>query len=207
MYHELTFLRDSASIYFGIEGLIDCHCYKELTYTTPNDAFMSSFGNEEGLLREPQPSTWDAMLKEKDGADSGASVEMVCGNHLYPLTEYEAPLRCAMTHPRPMEIRIRRGEGACHAQTTHPAGPHLGPDVRGFFGKMTWDQVKKHGSYIGVMEDRILNEDETTGDHDPAVAAMADGVTARSLRAMSLGTEIRVARVRERLLQAGTRKI
>jgi len=61
--------------YFDIEGLIKCDAWKELVYITPTPDFISS-GYDHRRKRVAQPENWDALLKEKDGVNSGAEVQM-----------------------------------------------------------------------------------------------------------------------------------
>ncbi|KAF2449458.1 hypothetical protein P171DRAFT_193343 [Karstenula rhodostoma CBS 690.94] len=61
--------------YFDIEGLIKCDAWKELVYITPNTDFIAS-GYDHRRKRVAQPEHWDALLKEKDGEQSGAEVQM-----------------------------------------------------------------------------------------------------------------------------------
>ncbi|KAL8919859.1 MAG: hypothetical protein Q9208_006592 [Pyrenodesmia sp. 3 TL-2023] len=161
---------------FSIKGLVDCQGYKELNYTTANDAFMNSFfACDELMLPDPQPSTWDATLKQKDGADSGASVEMVCGVDFSPLTEYETAQQRTTTRRTPIEIRVRRGRGATCTQAIHPDGRHLQPDVRHLFQKMTWKQMKEQGVYIERTEDGYdIRDKDEINDHNSTAEDVAD---------------------------------
>lgn len=61
--------------YFDIESLIKCDAWKELIYITPNTDFIAS-GYDHRRKRVAQPEGWDALIKERDGEDSGAVVQM-----------------------------------------------------------------------------------------------------------------------------------
>ncbi|KAF2690183.1 hypothetical protein K458DRAFT_413005 [Lentithecium fluviatile CBS 122367] len=61
--------------YFDIEKLLQSDAWKELIYITPNTDFLAS-GYDHRKKRQVQPETWDAMIKERDGGESGAEVEM-----------------------------------------------------------------------------------------------------------------------------------
>ncbi|KAF2130254.1 hypothetical protein P153DRAFT_288873 [Dothidotthia symphoricarpi CBS 119687] len=61
--------------YFDIEALLQSEAWKELTYITPCTDFIAS-GYDVRRKRQVQPQTWDVMLKERDGEESGAEVEM-----------------------------------------------------------------------------------------------------------------------------------
>ncbi|KAF2261602.1 hypothetical protein CC78DRAFT_583531 [Lojkania enalia] len=61
--------------YFDIEGLLKSDAWKELVYITPNTDFIAS-GYDYRQKRVAQPENWNALIQERDGADSGAKVEM-----------------------------------------------------------------------------------------------------------------------------------
>jgi hypothetical protein len=61
--------------YFDIEHLLHSDAWKELVYITPNTDFIAS-GYDHRKKRQAQPETWSAMLKERDGEESGAEVQM-----------------------------------------------------------------------------------------------------------------------------------
>tara|TARA_R110002003_G_scaffold70_40_gene6653 strand:- start:6441 stop:7385 length:945 start_codon:yes stop_codon:yes gene_type:complete len=62
--------------YFDIESLLKSDAWKELTYITPCTDFLAS-GYDHRRKRLTQPKTWDALIKERDGEDSGAEVQMM----------------------------------------------------------------------------------------------------------------------------------
>jgi hypothetical protein len=61
--------------YFDIEALLKSDAWKELVYITPNTDFLAS-GYDHRRKRVAQPENWDALLKERDGEESGAEVQM-----------------------------------------------------------------------------------------------------------------------------------
>jgi hypothetical protein len=61
--------------YFDIETLLRSDAWKELVYTIPNTDFLAS-GYDHRKKREAQPDTWNTLLIERDGKDSGAQVQM-----------------------------------------------------------------------------------------------------------------------------------
>ena len=61
--------------YLDIEGLLKSDAWKSLTYITPCTDFIAS-GYDHRRKRQQQPENWDTLLKERDGNDSGASVQM-----------------------------------------------------------------------------------------------------------------------------------
>lgn len=61
--------------YMDIESLLNSDAWKKLIYITPCTDFIAS-GYDHRKRRQQQPSSWDALLKERDGEASGASVQM-----------------------------------------------------------------------------------------------------------------------------------
>ena len=61
--------------YFDIEALLNGNAWKELTYITPCTDFIAS-GYDHRRKRLAQPESWDALIKERDGEESGAEVKM-----------------------------------------------------------------------------------------------------------------------------------
>ncbi|RMZ67633.1 alpha beta-hydrolase [Pyrenophora seminiperda CCB06] len=61
--------------YFDIEALLRSDAWKHLTYITPSTDFIAS-GYDHRRKRLAQPETWDALLKERDGKEFGAEVQM-----------------------------------------------------------------------------------------------------------------------------------
>lgn len=61
--------------YMDFEALLKSDAWKKLTYVTPCTDFIAS-GYDHRRKRQQQPESWDAMLKERDGDDSDASVKM-----------------------------------------------------------------------------------------------------------------------------------
>ncbi|KAI1593627.1 Pkinase domain containing protein [Pyrenophora tritici-repentis] len=61
--------------YFDIEALLRSNAWKHLTYITPCTDFIAS-GYDHRRKRSAQPETWDALLKERDGEEGGAEVQM-----------------------------------------------------------------------------------------------------------------------------------
>ncbi|KAJ4984628.1 hypothetical protein SVAN01_09884 [Stagonosporopsis vannaccii] len=61
--------------YMDIETLLKSNAWKKLTYITPCTDFIAS-GYDHRRKRQQQPENWDAMIKERDGEASGASVHM-----------------------------------------------------------------------------------------------------------------------------------
>ncbi|KAJ8114806.1 hypothetical protein OPT61_g3401 [Boeremia exigua] len=61
--------------YMDFEALLKSDAWKRLTYITPCTDFIAS-GYDHRRKRRQQPETWDAMLKEREGDASDASVKM-----------------------------------------------------------------------------------------------------------------------------------
>ncbi|KAF2036710.1 alpha/beta-hydrolase [Setomelanomma holmii] len=62
--------------YFDIEALLKSDGWRELTYITPCTDFLAS-GYDHRRKRLKQPENWDALVKERDGEESGAEVQMM----------------------------------------------------------------------------------------------------------------------------------
>lgn len=93
-YHEPGTIDDGFgddASYEMVGHLIKSDGFKELTYISASDSLMdtsefvtietnnpdkSATKHVETSRRHPQPSTWDRMIKERDGPDLGAKVEI-----------------------------------------------------------------------------------------------------------------------------------
>lgn len=62
--------------YFDFEALLHSDAWKELTYITVCTDFIAS-GYDHRRKRVAQPENWDALIKERDGEESGAEVQMM----------------------------------------------------------------------------------------------------------------------------------
>lgn len=62
--------------YFDFEALLHSAGWKELTFITCCTDFIAS-GYDHRRKRVAQPDNWDAIIKERDGEDSGAEVHMM----------------------------------------------------------------------------------------------------------------------------------
>ena len=58
------------------QALLKSDAWKELTYITPCTDFLAS-GYDHRRKRQTQPETWDALIRERDGEESGAEVQMM----------------------------------------------------------------------------------------------------------------------------------
>lgn len=137
-----------------VDGLIQSNGFKQLIYTVksrcfrkpvnsttmptwqPGDPFMVTTTTEPPV---PPPSIWDAMIKEKDGADSGARVEIFRILHdarcCRPLQEDAEITYFASTLfdgddlsswvDGSIEVRITRGQ---HANYVQEGAHHHGED-------------------------------------------------------------------------------
>lgn len=152
--------------YITVEHFIKSQGFRELTYIVAHDQFMyqvefwtSGNGKDETKIseRHPQPSTWDAMMKARDGADSGASVTMYRvldnGNQRIALeTEFETVHPDSNSHGEGhIEIIIKRGRDADHVQR----GEHSSNsrEVSGLFEQFTWKQILEKGLYVDPEDD------------------------------------------------------
>ncbi|KAL8855703.1 MAG: hypothetical protein Q9178_007669 [Gyalolechia marmorata] len=142
--------------YSTVDELIKSQGFKELIYVVENDRFLKPVrfqgpGTQEAESRHPQPSTWDAMIKERDG--SSASVEMYRlledGSHRIPLrTEFERVQEATgMGDEGQIEVRIKRGTNADHVQK----GELLNQWAKGLhelFNELSWEEIKEKGLYV-----------------------------------------------------------
>ncbi|KAL8689400.1 MAG: hypothetical protein Q9218_004922 [Villophora microphyllina] len=173
----------SNATYYSVESLIKSQGFKKLIYTVEHDRFLKAVSfRGSGLAeetqrwvnytktsgRQPQPSTWDAMIKERDGASPGASVEMYRlldgGKHRIPLkTEFETIQQAAeiidedgdreeVVVDGQIEIIIRRGEGARYIQEGVQVNEHA-QTLSDLFKEVTWKGILKNKFYIDGKDD------------------------------------------------------
>ncbi|KAL8904479.1 MAG: hypothetical protein Q9207_003243 [Kuettlingeria erythrocarpa] len=155
--------------YSAIDDFIKCQGFKELVYVVENDRFLkrvrfensnswsvtnatdSTSGTWEPNIRYPQPSTWDAMMKERDGTT--ASVEMCRllddGNRRVPLdTEFETIQHATGNGDEgQIEVRIKRGTNADHAQKGGLVR-EWDHGLRDLFKEFTWKEIKEKELYV-----------------------------------------------------------
>ena len=89
---KLTVLGSSSGevAYDTLEGLVKYgNGWRELHFITPNSTMLGFAKTEVFMVkpywRRPQPSTWDEILRQRDGASSGASVTA------YRSTQFDSP--------------------------------------------------------------------------------------------------------------------
>ncbi|KAL8727096.1 MAG: hypothetical protein Q9166_006283 [cf. Caloplaca sp. 2 TL-2023] len=156
--------------YHAVEDLIESQGFKEVTYVVEHDRFMrpvsftTSNGYQPGVQgtettpREPQPSTWDAMIKKRDGAESGAKVQMFRlldnGNRRIPLnTEFESVQEASDKEADgQIEIKIQRGRNADYVQTGKPRQKY-DKELADLFHKITWKGILEKELYIDAEDD------------------------------------------------------
>ncbi|KAI4191147.1 MAG: hypothetical protein L6R41_000284 [Letrouitia leprolyta] len=161
--------------YSSIKTFIQSQGFKELTYIVTHDRFMKptilrciddGITSIEISERHPQPSTWDAMIKARDGATPGAGVKMYRvlddGNRRLPLeTEFERVhtmseeenLRLSEEQNEGIiEVTIRRRMDADHVQR----GEHISEysqRLSRLFQELTWKQILEKGLYVDPEDD------------------------------------------------------
>ncbi|KAL8689100.1 MAG: hypothetical protein Q9218_005148 [Villophora microphyllina] len=163
--------------YRAVADFIKSDGFQELTYAVEHDRFLKRVQFAESSpttgsripepnMRQPQPLTWDAMMKERDGTGSGANVEMFRimdgGTRRIPLkTEFETvqdppedeePEVPEDEEPKvegQIEIRIKRGEGANYVQQGRPSNEHL----HDLFMELTWKEILEKEPYVDGEED------------------------------------------------------
>ncbi|KAF2200323.1 hypothetical protein GQ43DRAFT_346279, partial [Delitschia confertaspora ATCC 74209] len=67
--------RDLAT-YFEIENLMECEGWRVCEFVVSGTGFLTGLGGGGRRRRRSQPENWDRLLKERDGNESGAGVEM-----------------------------------------------------------------------------------------------------------------------------------
>ena len=167
--------------YHGLEDLLQAsQGWKELVYRSQTDKWLkpvtftsgSASGTEDHTSgRDPQPESWDKMIKERDGAESGASVEMwvqekgegttwrqVSGGYK-PKGIITAEVRDDGYDPNPgmaVEFRARRGEGVDYQQTGEKViQPHETRRKRLYelFETDGWEKIKETVFLKGAEND------------------------------------------------------
>ena len=156
--------------YATVESLIQSQGFKELIYTVEHGRFLrpvsfTSHGVEPGSQpetettgRDPQPLTWDAMIKAKDGADSGAAVTM---NRLLDDSKRRVPSKIAFETIQPetedtaggqIEIRIQRGQGVDYVQKGE-AADRWAQRLLDMFKDLTWKEILEKDLYVDAEDD------------------------------------------------------
>lgn len=158
--------------YAKVENLIKADGFKELRYKSDSCCFMMPKEIEvssrikdgstgRGLhLPSPQPSAWDKLIKERDGKESGAKVEMFrhSGDELVePAWEFESdPISRGLVHwntvrPGAIEVRVQRG---AQTQLTQSGQCKNGfnRSLHELFMSKTWHEIKKQG-FVGEVDD------------------------------------------------------
>ncbi|KAL8686107.1 MAG: hypothetical protein Q9224_005550, partial [Gallowayella concinna] len=142
--------------YRVFENLISCQGYKELIYVIVDGFCMFGPTLHDGNfeLRKPQPSTWDAMIKNIDGFDSGAGVDIFqpCGDKLIPVKDYENNQGLGLLEPphHSIEIHVKRGRGVDYGQVG--LNGTLNNPHNEYFPHDTWKDMKARGVLADVME-------------------------------------------------------
>ncbi|KAL8905046.1 MAG: hypothetical protein Q9171_006824 [Xanthocarpia ochracea] len=150
--------------YSTVDELIKSQGFKELIFVVENDRFLkpvrfdshATSGTQGAESRHPQPSTWDAMIKERDGPS--ASVEMYRllddGSHRIPLrTEFETVQEATGKGDEgQIEVRIKRGTNADHVQK----GELVNEWAKGLydlFKELSWEEIKEKELYVEAEDD------------------------------------------------------
>ncbi|KAL8643810.1 MAG: hypothetical protein Q9226_008107 [Calogaya cf. arnoldii] len=107
-------------------------------------------------FRHPQPSTWEAMIKERDGPS--ASVEMYRlledGSHRIPLrTEFETIQDATGKGDEgQIEVRIKRGTNADHVQEGELVN-EWAKGLHDLFKELSWEEIKEKELYVEAEDD------------------------------------------------------
>ena len=155
--------------YFTIQSLIESDGWNELHFVSPSTGFMSGSFHKS---RVPQPARWNALLQNRDGQDSGASVTMrvakvpkapgatenpdLCtAYNVVPRPEYPSDSAPAIidngdnTTDREVLVIASRGKNASYTQD----GSNLAEEIRNLLRTMTWEEIKTSGLYLENEKD------------------------------------------------------
>lgn len=114
--------------YADVERLIKSDGFRELVYVSDDDLFLKDDPNlpnssNIGTARDPQPSTWDKMIKDRDGAQSGAEARIYRLTQRGPVEikhEFETSngfdLAQRATIYEPIEVHVKRGKSVDYTQ-------------------------------------------------------------------------------------------
>ena len=154
--------------YNDVEELIESDGFRELIYVSTSDRFLKY---EEGLsyfalspgrepYRDPQPSSWDMMIKRRDGAESGAEARIYRITKEGPVelkvefeTERSFDWGQSAAFDEPIEVHIKRGEGVDYTQAgKRIIDPEWELPLIDLFKRFTWDEIKQQGLYYEVED-------------------------------------------------------
>lgn len=155
--------------------------WKELIFRSASDRWLepvvhSTLKADENVKREEttgrstQPGAWDKMIKERDGEESGARVEMwmseeegvwekLEGVYKPDLDEEgdddsEVEDEAGKDYTPSIEVRVRRGKGAQYMQCVSTVTEHqYSRKLYEMFEKLGWKEIKARGSFISGAED------------------------------------------------------
>lgn len=152
--------------------------WKELIFRSASDRWMkpvtfSEIGTLNGQKttgRSAQPGAWDTMIKERDGKESGARVEIwtskeegvwgkVEGEYKPDLEEEgdddsEVEDEAGDDESPSIEVRVRRGKGAEYVQGKRPVNDHeLSHKFHEMFERLGWKEIKARRLFISGAED------------------------------------------------------
>ncbi|KAL1968329.1 hypothetical protein VTN77DRAFT_1858 [Rasamsonia byssochlamydoides] len=163
-YHDPGVNHDIADVAtcFEIHGLINTNGWKELHFVSPTTEFIVSRTCydlcDQHHVRQLQG--WDALLKARDGQDSGASVKMyvakqpgVQGATARPETREEFNVVSLISNlpdgsdTREVLVVAKRGDKADFAVDRSNSR------LRRALGKRTWQKVREKGLYINPESD------------------------------------------------------
>ncbi|KAL8686248.1 MAG: hypothetical protein Q9218_007241 [Villophora microphyllina] len=160
--------------HYAIADVIESQGFKELIYIVDNDRFLKSMDatRTHFLLparskrdRDPQPSTWDAVVKKRDGADSGVNVTLYrlldegkrrveLKTDFETIQDFDRTINPYETPPDPgqIEIRIQRGRGTEYAQEGEQFNRLVQP-LSDLFKELTWKEIKEKGLNLDGEDD------------------------------------------------------
>ena len=144
--------------YSDVEELIENDGFRNFIYVSIDDRFLKVYFDPKATLntRHPQPSTWNKLLKKRDGESSGAGVEIIRLTKDGPINvkdEFETVQRSTRkVRGDPIEVRVTRGKTADFAQS----GKCVRDWNRGqydLFRKHSWEEIKELEMDAEVFDD------------------------------------------------------
>lgn len=139
--------------YITLRGLIHSQGWKELIYFVPHDWPSRSAYRHFQL---PQPSTWDALIKQRDGIHSGAGVQ------IFGVDTAKRRTPIAFTSPTSEQetsdgdqryeqvgVRLRRGRDVKYVQESGKCDS----TIAYLFKKYTWENMPRDRMYMDGAKD------------------------------------------------------
>ena len=161
-YTECSRLR-VADAYDEVGYLIKSDGFRELIYISPSKSFLgfgphssSKIALGQDQQQEQQPSTWDTMIKKRDGAESGAEARIyrhtekgLLDSKVGSETERSVDRGQITVSYEPIEVHVKRGRGVDFTQTGKCFfDPKWQVPFTDLFQRWTWEEIKQQKRYL-----------------------------------------------------------